>query len=220
MVKGGKPAWAAGDLPVPPSDASAAKVAAQGTLQWNPADGAPLDAIIGRAQRMGFPPGYRVTFPSDETSSYAVTLSPDVDPAPNQSAFDERFAFIDQYTAKPVGDFDYSQFGLMAQASDLGIALHEGRQFGFFNQLMTLAATLALLVSMASAVVMWRKRRPRGIGAPRRLPNRRLDYGVAAITLGLGLFFPLLGYSILALLLFDFLVVKRVKPLARALGAT
>lgn len=219
VVKGGKPAWAAGELPVPPSDRSPAGVAQQGKLQWNPADGAPLDAVIGRAQRMGFPPGYRVTFPADETSSYAITLSPDVDPAPNQSALDERFAFIDQYTAQPVGDFRYGEFGLMAQASDLGIALHEGRQFGLVNQLMTLLATLALLVSMASAVVMWRKRRPRGIGAPRRLPNRRLSLGVVVITLGLGVFFPLLGYSIVAFVLFDFLVVRRVRPLARALGA-
>jgi uncharacterized iron-regulated membrane protein len=148
-----------------------------------------------------------------------VTLSPDVDPAPNQSALDERFAFIDQYTAQPVGDFRFAEFGLMAQASDLGIALREGRQFGLANQLLTLAATLALLVSMASAVVMWRKRRPSGLGAPRRPPDRRLHAGVVVITVGLGVLFPLLGISIVALVLFDLLVVRHVPPLARALGA-
>ncbi len=170
------------------------------------------------AQAMGFPPGFRITAPADATSSYAVTLSPDVDPAPNQSALDERFAFIDQYTAQPVGDFRFAQFGLMAQARPRD-RLHEGRQFGLANQLLTLAATLALLVSMASAVVMWRKRRPSGLGAPRRPPDRRLHAGVVVITVGLGVLFPLLGISIVALVLFDLLVVRHVPPLARALGA-
>ena len=66
---------------------------------------------------------------------------------------------------------------------------------------------------------MWRKRRPRGIGAPRRAPGRRLGAGVVAITLVLGILLPLVGISILALLAFDLLVVRNVPPLARALGA-
>ena len=72
---------------------------------------------------------------------------------------------------------------------------------------------------MASSVVMWRKRRPRGVGAPRRVPNRRLGAGVVVITLALGVFFPLLGLSILAVVALDFLVVRRIGPLRRALGA-
>jgi uncharacterized iron-regulated membrane protein len=168
---------------------------------------------------MGMRPGTTITFPYDRTSSYAVSLFPDNDVEPNQNALNERFAFVDQYTAKPVGDFRYGQFGAMAQATDLGIALHEGRQFGLVNQVLALLGTLALLLSCATAIVMWRKRRPKGIGAPRRAPNRRLGTGVVAITLGLGVFFPLLGISILALLIFDFVLVKHVPPLRRALGA-
>lgn len=228
VVEGGKPAWSAGELPVArsqdegtsgrPGHTGHTGHRHPGGLRWDPRDGAPLDAVIGRAQAMGFPPGYSVTFPEDATGSYAVSLSPDLDPQPNQSALDERFAFVDQYTARPLGDYRFADFGPMAQASDLGIALHEGRQFGLLNQLLTLAATLALLVSMATALVMWRKRRPRGIGAPRRPPDRRLGAGVVAITFGLGLLFPLLGLSIVALLVFDWLVVRRVPPVARAFG--
>jgi uncharacterized iron-regulated membrane protein len=107
----------------------------------------------------------------------------------------------------------------MAQATDFGIALHEGRQFGIWSQLFALFGTLALLLSCATAIVMWRKRRPRGIGAPRRAPNRKLGAGVVAITLGLGVFMPLLGISIVVLLALDVLVVKRIAPLRRALGA-
>jgi uncharacterized iron-regulated membrane protein len=108
----------------------------------------------------------------------------------------------------------------MAKATDLAIALHEGRQLGIWNQLAALLGTLALLLSCATAIVMWRKRRPKGVGAPRRAPDRRLGAGVVAITLGLGILFPLLGISILALLVFDFVIVRHVGPLRRALGAT
>ncbi|HEX8156270.1 MAG TPA: PepSY domain-containing protein [Solirubrobacteraceae bacterium] len=226
VVKGGKAAWAAGSLPVAQSVGSGrpghtghndhARVK---TIRWNPKDGAPLDAVVARAKQMGMAPGTTIAFPAGNTSSYAVGLYPDNDVEPNQSALNERFAFVDQYTAKPVGDFRYSQFGVMAQATDLGIALHEGRQFGLVNQIGALLATLALLLSCASAIVMWRKRRPKGIGAPRRAPNRKLGAGVVAITLGLGLLFPLLGISILVLLVFDFVIVKHVAPLRRALGA-
>jgi uncharacterized iron-regulated membrane protein len=229
VVKGGKPAWAAGSLPVPPSEgARGGRPGHTGhndhaelrRISWNPANGAPLDAIVARAQQMGMPAGTTISFPQDKTSSYAVSLYPDNDVEPNQSALNERFAFVDQYTAKPVGDFRYGQFGTMAQATDLGIALHEGRQFGLVNQLGALLGTLALLLSCATAVVMWRKRRPKGIGAPRRAPNRKLGAGVVAITFGLGIFMPLLGISILALLVLDFVIVRRVGPLRRALGAT
>lgn len=82
-----------------------------------------------------------------------------------------------------------------------------------------LIATLMLLLSCATAVVMWRRRRPKGIGAPRRAPNRKLGIGVVAITLGLGALFPVLGISIVALLVFDVVIVKHVGPLRRALGA-
>lgn len=231
VVKGGKPAWAAGSLPVPPSanpNAGGGRPghtghndhAALRTIRWNPRDGAPLDAIVARAQQMGMPPGTTIAFPADRTSSYAVSFFPDNDVEPNQSALRERFAFVDQYTARPVGDFRYGQFGAMAQATDFGIALHEGRQFGIWSQLFALLGTLALLLSCATAIVMWRKRRPKGIGAPRRAPGRRLGAGVVAITFGLGLLFPLLGISIVVLLVLDFVVVRRIPPLRRALGAT
>lgn len=188
-------------------------------LVWDPRKGAPIDAIVGRAAAMGFPPGMTIAFPIDETDSYTLSRFPDADVDPNAKAGDERITYVDQYTAMPIRDHKYQDFGVVAQATDLGIALHEGRQWGLASQLLTLIGTLAILLSCATAVVMWRKRRRKGIGAPRRPPNRKLGIGVVVITLGLGLLFPLLGLSIVALLVFDFVIVRHVPPLARALGA-
>ena len=212
VAQGGKAAWSMGQMPLLRSPSAE-------TMRWDPAKGAPLDAIVGRAEKLGFPAGYTIAFPEDELGSYTLTAMPDGDAQPNMSALDERVTYLDQYTAEPISDFEYSEFGAYAKTMDLGIALHEGRQFGTVNQIMTLSATLALLLMMATAVVMWRKRRPRGIGAPRREVSRRLGAGVVVITIGLGVFFPLLGLSIIAIVLLDFLVVRRIPALRRALGS-
>ena len=190
-----------------------------GTLVWDASKGAPIDAVVGRITAMGFPAGSTIAFPADDRGSYTVSRFPDSDVAPNATAGSERLAYIDQYTALPIHDFDFDQFGAVGKAADFGIALHEGRQWGIWSQLFSLIGTLALLLSCATAVVMWRKRKPKGIGSPRRPPNRKLGAGVVVITLALGVFFPLLGLSIVALLVFDFVVVRHVPPLRRALGA-
>lgn len=96
--------------------------------------------------------------------------------------------------------------------------MHEGREWGLASQLLTLVGTLAILVSAATSVVMWYNRRPKGLGAPRRVYSRSAMAGLAAITLTLGVVFPLLGLSLVALLVFDFLILRNVPPLARAFG--
>ena len=120
-------------------------------MSWDPTKGAPLDAVVTSAQKLGFEPGYAIFFPADETGSYSVNLGPDLDPAPNQSALDARVAFIDQYTAEPLQSVNFSQFGVMAQATDLGISLHEGREWGIWSQLLALLGTVAILLSCATS---------------------------------------------------------------------
>lgn len=217
VTRGRPAAWSMGPLPVLRSPSADDREA--DPLKWDPADGAPLDAIVGRAEQLGLADGYSIAFPENSEGAYTLTAMPDGDAQPNVKATDQRVTYIDQYTAAPISDYEYAEFGAYAKTMDLGIALHEGRQFGLVNQLLTLTATLALLLTMASSVVMWRKRRPRGLGAPRRPLDRRLGIGVVAITLALGVFFPLLGLSILVLIALDFLVVRRIAPLRRALGA-
>lgn len=207
------------DITIKRSDDGHAGHAHADTIIWDPTKGAPIDAILGRAQQLGFRPGYTVSYPEDETGSYSVFQFPDADMHPNQQASDQRIAYVDQYTALPIRQHDFSQYGALAQATEFGISLHEGREWGLASQLLTLLGTLALLLSCATAVVMWRKRNPKGLGAPRRAPDRRLGAGVVAITLGLGVLFPVLGISILALLVLDLVIVRRIPPLARALGA-
>lgn len=211
----GAQSWAQSELPALPSGAAPHH---GGGSERNPADGAPLDAVITTVHDMGFEPGYFLFFPGDEAGSYNAAQYPD-GPRPNQSALDERYAYIDQYTAEPLADVPFSEFGPMARWTDWGISVHEGREWGVFSQvLMGLAAT-SILVSASSAVVMWVKRRPDGVGAPRRLYERRTLVVLAGITATLGVLLPLLGVALVSIWVFDYVVLRRVPPLARAMGA-
>jgi len=211
----GGQSWAQSELPAFPSTAV---LTGGEPLTWDPAAGAPLDAVIATVQRMGFQPGYYLFLPEDEAGSYNVAQYPD-GPRPNQSALDERYAYVDQYTAEPLADIPFSQFGPMAKWTDWGISLHEGREWGVFSQVLMGLAAASVLVSAVTAVVMWAKRRPDGVGAPRRLYERQTLVVLAGITATLGVLFPLLGVALVSIWTFDYLVLRRVPLLARAMGA-
>jgi uncharacterized iron-regulated membrane protein len=218
LLPNGQSPWALGNLPLAASDTSHRGHATGGELRWDPGEGAPLDAVVASAQQLGIPHGFTITPPEDTTGSYLVAYWEDGDMEPNRSATAMRVAYIDQHTAQPLADYDFGDLGPAAQATNLGIALHEGRQWGLVNQLMTLAGAVAILISAASALVMWRKRRPAGLGPPPKEPNRKLGFGVLVIVIALGALFPLLGLSMLIILALEFLVIRRVPRLARFFG--
>jgi uncharacterized iron-regulated membrane protein len=214
-AKGG---WLANNLPLFPSGD-----VPEGQLEWDPTVGAPIDAIVSAAQEAGVPSGVPFSFPTDKTGSYTVSVSADGSPFVKRGAQDARTMYIDQYTAEVLKDFEFEKFGLGAQVSDIGITLHEGRQFGNWNVALTFITTLAILISLATSIMMWIKRRPKagaGLAAPKRtaFDSKKQAGMVVAIFVALGVFFPLLGYSMVALLAVDFLVVRRVPALRRFFG--
>jgi uncharacterized iron-regulated membrane protein len=220
LLPNGQSPWAMGNVPlaasqpVPPSGGPLA-----GTLSWDPSEGAPIDAIVAAGQQLGVPHGFSISYPEDGTGSYGVNYWEDGPQEPNRSATDARISHIDQYTAQPIASYGWDEYGWAAKATSLGIALHEGRELGLLNQLLVAIATVAILVSLATSVVMWRKRRPRGLGAPGKEPNRTLGFGLLLVIAMLAILFPLLGASLLAVLVLDTLVIQRVPKLAAAFGA-
>ncbi|MGH3996959.1 MAG: PepSY domain-containing protein, partial [Pseudonocardiaceae bacterium] len=172
------------------------------------------------AQKMGIPHGFSVFWPEDETGAYNIGYWEDGPQQPSRSATNARIAYLDQYTAEPISEYGFDDYGWAGQATSFGIALHEGRQWGLINQILVTIAVLAILLSVATSMVMWRKRRPKGIGAPPREHNRKLGFGLLIIIAVLGILFPLLGATVLLVLLTELLVIRQVPPLARAFGVT
>lgn len=206
--------WAASNLPM-----LASRIPVQGdALTWDATGPAPIDAIVRTAQDHGLNGSVVLTPPGDEKGSWFVGYYEDTDAAPNRSSFDQQILYVDQYSAKIIDDYTYGDYGATGKAMATGISLHEGREWGLVSQIGVLIATLALLLSVASSLVMWRKRRPKGIGSPRKEPDRRISLGVLGIMAVLGFLFPLVGLSMVVLLVIEFVLLRRVPPVARALG--
>lgn len=158
-----------------------------------------VDEAMRRADAEGLPRPYVLSVPRRAGAVWTVAYMPDV-------VERTRTVYLDPGDGRVLADVDYERFGAAAQAIEWGISVHQGRQFGRVNQLLMLAACLAILLLCVSALTMWWKRRPRGrLGAPPAPTDRRVYRGLLWIMLPLGVLYPLTGLSMLAALGLDWL---------------
>ncbi len=113
----------------------------------------------------------------------------------------------------------FNQRDWVDRVVSVGIAAHEGQLFGWPNQLMNLLTASGLFTASLSAVILWWRRRPQGVlGAPLPTAPLRFSAGLLAILLVLGVLLPLLGASLIAVLLVERLVFRRVPGIRTWLG--
>ena len=212
--------WAVEQLPMPQSkttghehhqgqSGASSITAREGIPQGTPVN---LNSVIALAQAAGAPAGFSVSFPQDETGVYTVSAFPD-DPT------QETTMHIDQYSGKVLADVRWQNYGLVPKVVEMGIAIHMGKYFGLGNQLLMLLACLVVIVLCVSGLVMWWQRRPAGrLGAP-KLPGQAPQWRVPmALVAVLGIVFPLVGFSLVTVLLLDYLVISRFPVLKRLLN--
>jgi uncharacterized iron-regulated membrane protein len=179
--------WAVGAMHVPQSPDAAKHESAHFTL----------DQVVERMRALGVESGYDIALPSTATGVYTVSYFPS-DPQK------ERTVYIDQYSGKVLRDIRYADYGAVSQVISYGTSLHMGRYFGLANQLICTAISLGLAALAVTGFVMWWLRRPsRTVGAPSREraapPMRAWKIGLAI----LAVIFPLMGATIVAVLLLD-----------------
>lgn len=209
--------WAVERLPMPQSSASkhqhhqgqegvSSGVAREGIPPGTPVN---LDSVIALAQSTGAPAGFNVSLPKDETGVYTVSAFPN-DPT------QEMTMHIDQYSGEVRALVQWQDYSLVPKAVELGIAVHMGKYFGLGNQLLMLFACLIVIILCVSGAVMWWQRRPSGrIGAPtlpEYMPQWKTPMVLVAI---LGAVFPLVGISLVTVLLLDYLILSRISFLKR-----
>ena len=181
-----------------------------------------IDAAVAAAQAAGAPGPYQVLYPTDAAGTFSVVGSQwknNGNPAESQVHL-ELTVHVDQYSGDVVGTYGYDDYSATAQVVSQGVAVHEGRRFGPVNTVLTTLFCLAVIFMCVSAPIMWWTRRgtATGLAAPRaKLPvwgNRMLLVALVA----LGVFLPLFGLSLVVILAFDHLVVRRVPRLRRLFG--
>jgi uncharacterized iron-regulated membrane protein len=115
---------------------------------------------------------------------------------------------------------NFSDKPLLDRIIGYGVAAHEGQLFGWFNQLLGVVTALGLLLLIASAVVLWwRRRLPGTLGAPK--PNQappKLAYGLVGILVALGVLLPFLGITMVIVLLVERWVLRRIPATRNFLG--
>jgi len=121
---------------------------------------------------------------------------------------------------------DFETFPMAAKLTRWGIDAHMGILFGLPNQLFVAACALGLCVLIVLGYRMWWLRRPTQTGA-NRVPPRRLWTELrkappmalvimAAVAVGLGVFAPVMGVSLLVFLVVDAVLALRHGGAAKA----
>jgi uncharacterized iron-regulated membrane protein len=127
---------------------------------------------------------------------------------------------FDVATGKEVSRTGFADKHAIDQAVNYGIAWHEGQLFGWINQLVGVVTALGLITLVISGFIMWRRRKPvDALGAPIAPAVPQKIRGVAVIIAVMAILLPLLAISLLALWLFDRLLLPRLPAFALWLGA-
>lgn len=158
------------------------------------------DTVVTNLASIGMDGGYRLALPRDPRGVYSAIRTP------GQVA-GQRVVHIDQYNGKVLMDIGAERIGVIGRITEWGVSVHQGAEYGTPNLVVMLAGCLALMTLCFSGIITWWKRRPVGkMAAPARKEGDQLAKGVLAIAVVLGCCFPLLGASMLAVLLFDRLI--------------
>lgn len=151
---------------------------------------------------------YTISMPVGEEGVYTIAAS-------HSAPWDNATLHVDQYSGGILSDVRFDEWGLMAKGITAGIALHEGTLFGWFNQALGLITCLAIMGIVVSSFVLWRKRKPNGSGAPKKPVSKKATRTVFVLMMVGGVLMPLVGLSILLVLIFDLFIVKRIPKLKR-----
>lgn len=162
-------------------------------------------------------PTFWVALPKGKEGVYTISASTMGGDATD--ARKDRTIHIDQYSGKVLADIGWKDYNLGAKAMAAGVALHMAR-YGLWSQILAALSCLLITFLCVSGVVMWWIRRPAKqfrLAAP-PMPATPLWRGGVILMVVLGVAFPLVGITLLAVLLLDFLVLQRIAPLKAVLS--
>lgn len=184
--------WATENIPVPVSERADGKLS--------------IDQVMYLAQENNIQKPYTISNPVGEDGVFTVASSRD-------KPENEATVYFNQYNGEIVEDVRFSDYGWMAKAISIGIALHEGHYFGLANQLLGNFAALGLVAIVIFSLIMWKKRKPEGkLGVPKKADKKLKPWliGVMIIT---GMVMPLAGLSFILVFVLDRFVIPKIKPL-------
>ena len=206
------PGMHAADMSVSPHAEHTGVFGRHRTMLTGPNAFTPLDAMVATVSPLKLP--------------QPVLISPPMHPEGDWSAKSDTRdrplrvdLILDGKTGAVVRRTDFHSKPWLDRVIGIGIAAHEGRLFGFANQLVSLFTTIGLVTLSLSGTIMWWKRKPEGtLGAPLVIRRVRFSTGLITAMVALGLYFPFLGGSMIAVSVVERFILRRFASTQRWLG--
>ncbi|WP_417691451.1 PepSY-associated TM helix domain-containing protein [Roseibium sp.] len=202
--------WALEQTPLP---ASGSDVGAAGIPEGKPID---LNSIAELATRLGFDSRYRVSFPRGEAGVW--TMNQDTMSADAEDPFADKTVHVDQFTGKVLADVRFADYSLAGKAMAVSIPLHMGL-VTVWNLLLNVIVCLGVIGLSLTGVIMWWLRRPKKMSARLFAPQLPQDMphwkNAMLVMLIVSLAFPLVGATLIGLLVLDVLLLSRLPALRR-----
>ncbi|WP_431231295.1 PepSY domain-containing protein [Mycolicibacterium psychrotolerans] len=133
---------------------------------------------------------------------------------------EQRTLYLNQFTGATITNATAAQDGALSRLTSFGIAMHMGNQMGWLTRISATVACLGVLLSAATGLLMWWKRRPTGrSGLPgpasestRANTPKKAMIAVTVIAVVLGILFPAFGISLLVVLVAEAIISARRPP--------
>jgi uncharacterized iron-regulated membrane protein len=158
---------------------------------------ADIEAQLPKLDRAGFGGGVRIFYPKGESGVFMISYVPD-------KAEGQRTIYVDPGSGRIIGNIGWADYSPTAKAVEWGVMTHMGRQYGLPNQIANLVVCLTLVASIAAGLTLWWRRRPKGEMAGDRMPG-----GMKALLTALAILFPLVGATMVPVIVWRFLATKR-----------
>jgi len=163
----------------------------------------PMAAVFDVARAEGLKAPYELRPPKNAEAAFWIRSA-------STNRYDQSELIVDQYSGQVLKRHDFASNPGVAKAVSLGISFHQGELYGWLNVAQnTLAAVLAVILSVSGFVAWW-MRRPKGtLGVP-AAPEASLGAGMIVLVIGLAILFPLMGASLVVALVLDWLIFRRI----------
>ncbi len=148
---------------------------------------------------------FKIEYPWFEKGSYALMPLRHGGDAENVA-----YLFFDRKSGEILQQFYFQDLGKVGRLTSLGVAFHEGRLFGKLNQMLNLLAVFLLITLLATAFLMWKKRK-KNQGAIKINDLEKSQKKLIFFAVLFALLFPLFGISIILIFLAEKFLKKSLK---------
>lgn len=172
-----------------------------------------LDDLISKVDTFKLQPPIQIQPSGAMAGTWSISSQTQNRPLRETFIFDEHGNVIKHET--------FANKLLLDRLIGYGVAIHEGQMFGLLNLMIGVFTVIALILVSISGLIMWIKRKPQHeLGAPPISLPYRLSLSLKVLIMIIGIILPLLGLTLIVVLLLEKFCLSKISRVAQYLGLT